>query len=365
MFFLAPVSLYSTSLLGGPHGDRGLLIRGCGSCHKGHGVYNSPMLTEEKDVFCFRCHGHSAVVEKTKKDRDLADNVITDDIQLEFEKTYHHPIENSKAYPFWEFSRILPETDPSMPRQVNCVDCHHYHYVTKENKLAWVKGFDRYQRTVNNINFEYEICFKCHSYSANLPSDQTNKAILFGAANPSYHPIIEKGKNTNVPSLIPPWRTDSIIKCTDCHNNDDTIGPRGPHGSKYRHLLAKNFVDTDGVESYTQYELCYSCHDRMSILGNRSFPLHYYHIVTVGTSCRTCHNPMGSTINSHLIDFGNIIGTYQKLGPGSGQCFLTCHGYDHNPKEYYPGMKPVSSSSTNSSSPQEFSIPVPRPLLQR
>jgi hypothetical protein len=32
--------------------------------------------------------------------------------------------------------------------------------------------------------FEYELCFKCHSFSTNLPADQRNKADQFNISNP-------------------------------------------------------------------------------------------------------------------------------------------------------------------------------------
>ena len=191
---------------------------------------------------------------------------------------------------------------------------------------------------------EYELCFKCHSYSANLPSDQKNKAEMFNISNQSYHPVIAPGKNNDVPSLLNPLTISSTIKCTDCHNNNDPLGPRGPHGSDYVHLLVRHFNPNDGLEQASEYELCYYCHNRTSILSNRSFFYHNLHITTVGTSCRTCHNPHGSIRYAHLIDLDNYSirssssgrMEYVRFGPRSGQCFLTCHGHDHNPATY-PG----------------------------
>jgi predicted CXXCH cytochrome family protein len=347
-FFISPSSLYSNSRNERPHGDKTKLLKGCASCHKGHGIYNTPMLSERKEVFCFRCHGHSIYTENAKRAGDIAGDVTTADIQREFEKPYHHPVEKTGIHRYGE---ILPEADASMPRHSACGDCHHHHYVKEENKMSGVRGTNKDGVRVR-ITSEYELCFSCHSYSANLPAYQTNKAEIFNSSNPSFHPVIASGKNTDVPSLVPPLTTSSLIKCTDCHNNDDPVAPKGPHGSNYRYILSKNYTTTDSSEGPFQYELCYSCHRRSSILGNESFQLHDLHISTVGTSCRTCHNPHGSTQYAHLIDFnrasvmssnsGQLV--YIDLGSRAGQCALNCHGKDHNPA-VYPGAAQTPSTS--------------------
>ncbi|MEW6215589.1 MAG: cytochrome c3 family protein [Nitrospirota bacterium] len=361
ILLLTPVFLYSE----GPHADRSKLPRGCASCHRGHGRFSTPMLPERKEVFCFRCHGHSINVEKAKRGGDLAANINTVNIQKEFEKPYRHPIEKIRIH---RYDETLPERDPSMPRHAECVDCHHHHYVKTENKIVAVRGANRHGAKVESVSFEYELCFKCHSYSANLPADQTNKAEIFDISNPSYHPVEAPGRNNDVPSLIYPLTASSLIKCTDCHNNDDPAGPKGPHGSIYRYILTKNFTETDGSEGDFQYELCYSCHRRESILSNESFQLHYLHISTVGTSCRTCHNPHGSTRYTHLVDFDNLSIRpsnsgrleFSDFGNRAGQCFLNCHGKDHDPAVY-----PAAVSTPSTSSPsfrQKLPIPPPRPL---
>jgi len=341
-----PSFLYSVTPQDFPHYDRSKLPRGCASCHIGHGVSNTPMLPERKENFCLSCHGSGYNVEKVKSQGLLSESVITPDMQRVFEKPYRHPIETSAYH---RYDEILPERDPATPRHVACVDCHHHHFASNKNKVYAVKGVDKDGSKTDYVVKEYELCFKCHSFSANLPGDQVNKAELFNDVNPSYHPVCGFGKNNNVPSLVPSLNESSIIKCTDCHNNDDTSGPKGPHGSNYRHILKKNFVDLDGGESEKQYELCYSCHLRSSILNDESFTYHSLHIVSVGASCRTCHNPHGSTKYTHLIDFDNLNISPAKgrilfvdLGNFAGQCYLTCHGKEHSPKMYPSGSIPPS-----------------------
>jgi predicted CXXCH cytochrome family protein len=353
ILLITPFSIYSESLsfTGSPHGDKTKLPKGCRSCHKGHGVINTPMLPESKDVFCFRCHGDNLNIEKVKNEGKLAIQIKLSDLQREFEKTYHHPIEKTGIH---RYDETFPEKDTSKQRHAECGDCHHHHFVQKNNKFSGVIGLTREGVMVESIKSEYELCFKCHSYSANLPADQINKAELFNVSNASFHPVVTQGKNNFVPSLISPLTASSIIKCTNCHNNDDPLGPKGPHGSNYRHILAKNFSVNDGAESSFEYELCYSCHRRTSILGNESFKHHNLHISTAGASCRTCHNPHGSNQNTHLIDIANSTSVspsssgrmeFADFGIRSGQCFLTCHGKNHNPAVY-----PSAASSTSKKS---------------
>ncbi len=323
-----------------PHLDKNNLPKGCGSCHEGHGIYNTPMLPDQKDKFCFRCHGYDDIRNIIKQLGYLSSDVNLTNIEKEFEKPYHHPIENIGIHYYGE---ILPELDPSTPRHSECVDCHHYHYVKNDDKTFGIRGVNIQGAIIQQINNEYELCFKCHSYSANLPAEQTNKATIFNPSNPSYHPIVEIGKNRDdVPSLLFPMTPASKIKCGDCHGNNDLTGPKGPHGSDYEHILRMNFNQDDGPESEFAYQLCYQCHNRASILSNESFFYHNLHISLVGTSCRTCHNPHGSIQYTHLIDLdspsimrsntGNL--DFIDLGSKAGQCFLNCHGKDHDPATY-------------------------------
>ena len=321
------------------HFDKNKVPKGCSSCHIGHGRPGTAMLPEAKNTFCFTCHGDESSVEKAISNGAVSKSFKHKDIKKEFEKPYRHPIEKTGIHTFDE---ILPEIDASKPRHVECGDCHHHHFVSKENTFLGIRGTS-VQRSKVAIKNEYELCFNCHSYSANLPSYQTNKAELFNTSNLSYHPVVWIGKNTSMPSLIMPLSFSSQIKCTDCHGNDDPLGPKGPHGSRYKYLLSRNFSMEDGPESLQQYELCYSCHKRDSILNNESFTYHNLHISNIGISCRNCHNPHGSKRFQHLIDFeaslnirpsssGKLI--YISLGPNAGQCYLNCHDKNHDPETY-------------------------------
>ena len=350
IFILVPGALYSKSLKESSHGDRRKLPKGCASCHKGHGKHNTPMLPENKDVFCFRCHGHDKNVQETRKKGDLGSDTKSADLQREFEKPYHHPIERTGIH---RYNEPLPETDPAIQRHSECGDCHHHHYTTEKDKIGGVRGITMNGARVQDASFEYELCFKCHLNSANLPADQIGKLDAFDMRNASFHPVVAPGKNNTVPSLVNPLTPSSLIKCTDCHNNDDARGPRGPHGSKYRYMLARNYTETDGTEGPFQYELCYGCHRRSSILANESFQFHNLHISLGGVSCRTCHNSHGSARNTHLIDFDNNSSVrpaksgrleFIDLGQRAGQCFLNCHNKEHDSLDYPTAqMKPAKT----------------------
>jgi predicted CXXCH cytochrome family protein len=337
VFFFCAGTLHPQGFQETAHGNKKNLPKGCGSCHKGHGISNTPMLPNQTSTFCFRCHGDFDDRSAMKQSGSLSKDIDLINMKQAFTKPYHHPIEDAGIH---QYDEILPEIDPAMPRHCECGDCHHHHYVTATNKTIGITGTTSQGAKVLQITSEYELCFKCHSFSANLPGDQTNKAEQFNLSNPSYHPVVGPGKSHDVPSLIQPLDISSTIKCTGCHNNND--GPQGPHGSAYRYILSRNFQQYDGPESTFAYELCYHCHSRANLLSNRGFMYHNLHIAVVGTSCRTCHNPHGSIRYAHLIDMENTSIRasssgrleYISYGNRSGQCYLTCHDKDHNPASY-------------------------------
>ncbi|SPE53411.1 conserved hypothetical protein [Verrucomicrobia bacterium] len=186
---------------------------------------------------------------------------------------------------------------------------------------------------------------------------QTNTRRQFSSGNASFHPIQSVGRNPKVPSLVLPWRENSRMLCTDCHNNDQASSlsksvVSGPHGSVYSPLLERQELLTDFTpESPSSYALCYGCHSRSSILGDQSFRAsnsqgqdrgHRFHVVDQQTACTTCHDPHGVATASHLINFNKVYVTpsstgqmlYTSTGNGSGTCTLTCHGFTHNASAY-------------------------------
>ncbi|MFQ6618489.1 MAG: cytochrome c3 family protein [Fidelibacterota bacterium] len=262
-------------------------------------------------------------------------------IRKEFQKKSHHPVElvaeRSHYYSFRN-SQVFNTA------RAECLDCHRGHGVSQ---TAHSPGTSPKRSPKNEKEYEYQLCYKCHAKINPFSFAQKDIKIWFETINPSYPPVEASGKNSDVPSLKQPYSISSIINCTDCHNNNDPDGPRGPHGSDYEYLLERNYNQNDFIpESPQQYELCYKCHQRESILNDESFPYHRLHIVNVRTSCFTCHSSHGSQIKSHLIKFNGEIDPFRieasssgrleffDSGRFSGQCFLRCHGVDHNPKSY-------------------------------
>ena len=155
------------------------------------------------------------------------------------------------------------------------------------------------------------------------------------------------GRSANVPSLIAPWTTSSLVKCSDCHNNNagpgaGGTGPNGPHASTNLALLerphALNATPTAG-------DICYKCHSQSVITReaphNRSEHLRY--------GCKACHDPhgisstQGNTLyNSRLINLSTTDNT--PVGTGAAaklyvdtaarRCYLVCHGESHNGRSY-------------------------------
>ena len=317
---------------------------GCLSCHRPHSAGGRERLLhfDQEEQNCLNCHNGS--VART----NLAGELL---------KYSRHDV---KA-----FTRVHdPQEIPlSMPRHVECADCHNPHAVMPAGAagagsmgtLRDVSGISISGGVVDQVSHEYEVCFKCHGDSAErgnlqIPRQysQFNTRLEFQPASISFHPVVVQGKNPRVPSLRSPLTVTSLIKCTDCHSSESNSSVKGPHGSNIPHLLSARYETAVHVsESSTSYELCYKCHSRNSLLNNESFSKHKEHIER--TSCSTCHDPHGitsfqgnETNNRHLIHFNTDAVTpgsngrmeFEDKGTFVGTCSLRCHQEDHNNASY-------------------------------
>ena len=317
----------------------------CESCHATHraGAKQFLLKFEKEEENCLVCH-----------DGQLSSKNVAAD----FQKLSVHPITlNSGAH--------NPAEDPVNPpeRHVTCTDCHDPHAANltaaatpnASGALAGVVGVSASGAVIQPIRYEYELCFRCHADSvargpATVPRQfvQTNTRLQFFSGNQSFHPVEEQGRNANVPSLVAPWLTTSIIACTDCHNSDQSpnaggSGPNGPHGSIFAPILERNLNMQDfQSESPQAYDLCYKCHSRDSILANQSFKFHSTHVVKDQTACTTCHDSHGVADAPHLINFNTTYVSpstsgrieYMSTGALHGNCTLMCHGKDHENSSY-------------------------------
>lgn len=342
----------SKGMLTGLHGNELLLPKSCRACHRG-----MRMSISGEERTCLRCHGNSSERSKMEAAGYVSRSAARDyrNIEAELNKPYRHPVLDTSGV--HQQREVLPEELVNAKRHSECVDCHEPHQLQKNTPYRGIS-----KRGVGNfaadVTEEYQLCYKCHADSANLPADASNKREEFRLTNPSFHPVEGEGANAYVISLKAPYKARkdrpgdvSTISCSDCHGSDSYNGPKGPHGSVYRGLLVDNYeMETGRGENQRAYALCYRCHERSSILGNESFPLHALHIQGSGTrdfpgtSCFTCHDAHGSTSNQYLIRFNedvvepNLAGDlrYKAQGVASrhGSCALSCHGVDHEPKNY-------------------------------
>jgi predicted CXXCH cytochrome family protein len=339
----------------------------CESCHNPHQAAKPYRLMNQtgEEANCLACHNG---------------NVTTKNIQTEFAKSNKHTIATYTG--IHEPNETMGAT-PSVGKHVECEDCHNPHQSNNSSpysttsapaisgRLLGVKGINSSGTAVVNASYEYEVCFKCHAGQSWSPSAKTARVIVqnntrleFALNNPAYHAVfgtrnpavnllsLSGGKNDGYKT----WQNNSVMYCTNCHNNNSVTSgvsnPNGPHGSTYATILKYNYVTADYTsESAANYALCYSCHNRTSILSETgSFKYHSKHIVSERTPCNVCHDPHGisstqgnSTNNSNLINFQTGIVTpsggilrFDDLGDRRGRCYLICHGENHDPYNYAP-----------------------------
>lgn len=324
----------------------------CRSCHMPHEAGSPERLLNyvaEEDN-CLACHNGA---------------VAATDIEGELLKLYRHAVQD-----FTQVHDTSEDFESLVTNHVECDDCHNSHRVNASPGNAplvsgsqlGVSGITASGVAVANSSFQYEICFKCHADNNVLnfapitrQHAQINTRLEFDLVNPSFHPVEGMGNNPNVPSLLAPLSASSVIYCTDCHTSDTStrsggVGPDGPHGSVFPHILESNYTTLDNtLESPAEYALCYGCHNRDSILQDESFAEHDKHVRGEDTPCSACHDPHGvsasqgnSPNNTHLINFDlNIVSPnsrglmmFEDQGLFRGQCYLSCHGEDHDPLAY-------------------------------
>ncbi len=141
--------------------------------------------------------------------------------------------------------------------------------------------------TNNSVQYEYQICFKCHTDfgwgTTNIPNSptlglpMTNQAMEFNPANTGRHPVVQAtgrtiGKLLSNPGLAwGPIGTNTMY-CSDCHTQDSIVGaaatvPMGPHGSVNKSVLRSPFTDVYGTrgagdaQRQPTNDLCFNCHD--------------------------------------------------------------------------------------------------------
>jgi len=341
----------------------------CTNCHSPHGWPDDTneaqdyrtLLVDFEESLCFTCHDGSPG---------------TEDVRSEFQKASAHPLTMTEGT-HDPYEAVVVD---SPNRHVECDDCHNSHWATAspgapgpatapraaDGPLRHARGVTLTGVESNPAaSYEYEVCLRCHGTSTGKPAPpterqyrpaggtaHTNTALEFGGTFTSFHTVAVTGTlNTHVPSLYNGWTNASFLACTSCHNNDEGpgasgAGPNGPHGSAWPRLLERRY-ETGDPSGYQQakYALCFKCHNPSVVFSSStSFRRHNLHIASESTSCNVCHDPHASQGQKFLINFDRSVvgpsssGRLEFNAPpdtgGTGSCYLTCHGENHNPETY-------------------------------
>jgi predicted CXXCH cytochrome family protein len=337
----------------------------CSACHTPHTAPSKAYLLTGTTITnsCLACHSGQAGLNQ-------GTNIATD-----LNKPYKHDTDSPAGQ------------KDHIPNNSDCSDCHEPHTMFTGTasaplvspKLGGVSGVNASGATVNKVQYEYEVCFKCHGDQATTLSPatrqivQNNTRLQFSTTAISFHPVEAAGRNMDVPTLLPKYTATSLIYCSDCHTSETSKaagggGPNGVHGSSNNPLLAGHYDTTDFTsESATAYELCYRCHDRNKLIdptqAQTAFPLHLDHVVNRQTPCSACHDAHGisatqgnATNNSHLINFDTTIVKTVSVGgtptlqyvrgvqARSGACTLSCHSHDHLMSSYGSFTAPAGAA---------------------
>jgi len=373
---------------------------GCLSCHAPHNapgaasILNGPAQPvpnmDATTQNCINCHNGGSNI-----------SPAIPNVFAEFAKAGHPFPAGSNKHTAGE-SAVLNNN-----RHATCVDCHDAHsslptttFVStplrgSQHGVTGVSATDGTTIVSPAVN-QYESCLRCHSTSAGkqvlavfgyLPTravtagDPLNLVPQFSITAKSSHPVThDRNSILPQPSLLKVmWNLDghtqgrlmsTRILCSDCHNSDDNrefggVGPNGPHGSKYSHILERRYefsqvtpgvAPTAGPGTTIQnllpaivdpaaggpYSLCAKCHDLANVLSNASFNKHALHI-SAGFSCSVCHTAHGmggisATVTGERMvnfDLGVVAPNDQSTTPVSynratNTCTLKCHNYNHN-----------------------------------
>ncbi len=354
----------------------------CLSCHTPHnGQGPARLLRAPNEQDCLACHSGGSNISPG------IPNVFA-----EFAKTGHPFPAGINTHDATE-SVVLNNN-----RHATCADCHNGHAANQvtsftppplvrhsQNGVAGVSAADGVTTVDPAVN-EYDNCLRCHGTSAGkvvnpvfgyLPArlvasgDFLNVISQFAISSTSSHPVTHVSNSPlpqpslllNILNLDGVTRGRSMgtqIFCSDCHNSDDNrefggTGPSGPHGSKWTHILERQYVASQAaapgqlitnlnpnpdLSVNGPYALCGKCHNLSNVVANASFSQHALHI-NDGFSCSVCHTAhgMGSTSASvsgeRLVNFDVNVVAPNGTSPisysrATNSCSLTCHGYAHS-----------------------------------
>ncbi|MBI5878779.1 MAG: hypothetical protein HZB53_14100 [Chloroflexi bacterium] len=394
-----PAQPTKAPLTGDPHPSHSAISDDCAACHRPHtatGIELRKVSPEE--TLCFGCHKSGGTGTNVQPAFTLYTNTTT--------RIFKHDVAATNGIHQPDQSTGTSYTGAN--RHIECEDCHEPHRATRDATTGSTKAPNT-QRVMNGADGvdpvwtstgppftfnwlpaadrEYQVCLKCHSSFTTLPTyqpdgwsgttyvangltkitaitttqvlDSRDLAKQFNPNNASYHPVVAQGKNSTAPAggFVTGYSATSIIYCTDCHTNADTMqGANGPHGSPRLHLLTGTANYTTRDRANVNGEVCFKCHQYTTYANGSSTQAntrfhsgstnyHTFHVTSESSSCYTCHNSHGSD-QSHLINFDTSVVrptsgyTSQTAWVNNGStayCMITCHGQTHDSgKSYTP-----------------------------
>lgn len=302
----------------------------CLSCHDTHTEQGAQRLLREGaddiqnvaiEETCFQCHkSYGAetfapdIRTQFAKDPDFGEGGTGSGMNIKLNPGLH------------ELVITMTPVEPILnnTRHVECTDCHNPHQVRPGNPLEGMRGIaidgvTIVEDNLGNDIIEYQLCFRCHGPTFAImippsldgngnnirPPGGSNKQVEFQSTNTAYHPVVTQGQNqsmvlNNVSAggqLLSDLSRTSIIRCTDCHNNNFYSGssfrgsvsqyastlaqPKGPHGSTHKRILRGNYVTGSGFDgnslpmprpfpySANNFALCFNCHDEGRLTARR------------------------------------------------------------------------------------------------
>lgn len=381
----------------------------CTSCHVEHnangparllrGATPAPANMDSYTESCITCHNGN---------KNISPSVAN--VYAEFSKYSYHPYPSGNNTHDTAEGILLNNN-----RHATCADCHNAHGARQVTTFAPPPLVRPSQTAANGISAsdgitivsavvnQYENCLRCHGTSTGKPTtskfgyrpvwyisnpaDPSNVIAQFAATASSSHPVTHTSSSTYPqPSLLPymsqlngtsQGRQMGVqIFCTDCHNSDDNrefggLGPSGPHGSKWPHILERryefsqapgpgqritNLFPNPDLTVNGPYAMCGKCHDLPgNIVKNTSWSQHSVHINS-GFACSTCHTAHGiagrngTVSGDRLVNFDlNVVapngGMPISYNGNTGTCALVCHAVAHNANGTVGAFAPAAPHS--------------------
>jgi predicted CXXCH cytochrome family protein len=348
------------------HGGYSATTDSCASCHRSHRASSPGLVAAEESALCLSCHNG------TGASTDIASEYSDPTVPADDPNTsafYTHPATTPSSH----VSAQQDEFGGVYNRHSECADCHNPHTVngamSQSTASGWTASGALQGSTgvsamgsltwKSSVDYEYEVCLKCHSSYTQLPSyakesyKKTDVAAEMDPAGGSYHPVRAKGTNAS-PALdislaggkLWQFTTGSTIRCTQCHGNYRLVGDPpvsnspfsndrlAPHTSQYRSILAAGYRSRElktasAVNDYgtTDFDLCYLCHSEAPFTDTSGNPRSDTDFQYHGLHVSGIFDKSGGGVLSTDIDT-----------PGAGQGNATCaecHDRPHGTSSAY------------------------------